>query len=733
MATLQNKIELIDGVSPTLSKIQQGAINASKGMESIASSKQTFEKVTTSAEGLTQATAKMSEGFAGLNGKLPPINDGFDNMNNRINRTGTLLSRLKELAGSTFGQMTMANLAAGAISKISAAIAGLPGQLMSASDSYSGVQARLRLVVGAGGDVAAMNEAIFQSAIRARGSYTQMADAVSKIAMTAREAFPDPQTVVPFMEGIQKLFAIGGTDTAHQADALLQLTQALGSGKLQGDEFRSIAEAAPMIEQMVADYLHVSQGALKQLSSDGQLTAEVLKNAILENMDKIDAMFENIPLKWGDLWQISMTKIDYAMSGVYTKINDLANAKVTRLITQSAVNGVVALAGLLDKIMNEIQYIAESPATAQFVQTIIAGFSEAANTAQWFVNTLAENMDVIAPLLMGLAIAVGVLGTSWAVSSGIAVAGAVAHSIASIAETAAILGLTLAQNGLNAALSMCPLSWIIGLIVVLVGVFYLVIAAVNHFAGTSISATGVIFAVFAWLFSGIANMVIFVINGFIAFANFLGSVFWDPLTAIYNLFADIWNGVVELVANAVNSILALISKIPGMSGVGRINAGEYMLSRKDVKGAAFQIRGFSYFNSAALMDKGYRTGSELEKDPAKFLRGIFGGGVDKEPPTAPEREEKDDSKNGDGGAARETADNTGRMADQLDDLAGSVKDWIDLANQDAVLNYTKQEIALSVGDINPIISERQDIDGVIEQITEYITTGINTGAEFVHI
>lgn len=682
-----------------------------------------------------ETAESIKQKFSNLFGHVSPgpANDALAGLTSSTNNTSGAFLKLKGLAGSTFGQMTMANLAAGAISKVAAEVSSLPSKLMSASDAYSGMQARLRLVVGAGGDVEAMNEAIFQSAIRARGSYTQMADAVGKIAMTAKEAFPDPQQVVPFMEGIQKLFTIGGTGVQQQADALLQLTQALGSGKLQGDEFRSIAEAAPMIEQMVAKSLHVTTGALKQMSSDGLITAEVLKNAILDNMDTINAMFEGIPLKWSDIWQIGMTKINYAMSGVYKKVNELANSQVVRIISDAAVNGVVALAGALDWVMNNIQYIAESPATAQFVENIIGGFNEAANTAQWFVDVISQNMDYIFPVLIGLGVAVMALGIAWAISSAIAVGGAIAHAAASFMETAAIIGLIFAQNGLNAALAACPLTWIIGLIVLLIAVFYVVIAAVNRFAGTSISATGIIFMVFSGLFAAIADMIIFVINRFIDFANFLGSVFQDPLAAIYNLFADIWNGVVELVAVAVNGIISLINNIPGID-LSPVSVSGISLGRKNIANAAWHKDHIAYQDIGRSMESGYDMGYWLEKSPSGLLRGILGDGIPGKHEDAPVQQNDGSGDSGSGGgAAQKTADNTGRMADSMDDLIEIAKEARELASKEAINHYTTQEIAVSVGDINPTIEKQQDVDGVIDLITEYILTGINTGAEAVHV
>lgn len=226
MAGISETISLVDGSSAVMIRIA----NAADGMAvSIEKAKGAMEAMEGASAGASSALGSVKSAFSGML--------------------------------STF---TMGNIAANVAMRIADAVAQIPGKLMEASDAYSGMQARLQMVSGSAERTAQMNDMIFQSALRARGSYDGMLDSVSKIAMTAKEAFPDARTVVPFVEEIQKLFAIGGTGVQQQKDAMLQLTQALGSGKLQGDEFRSIAEAAPLIEQMVAKEMGVTQGQLKK-------------------------------------------------------------------------------------------------------------------------------------------------------------------------------------------------------------------------------------------------------------------------------------------------------------------------------------------------------------------------------------------------------------------------------------------------------------------------------------
>lgn len=805
MATLQNRIELIDGVSGVLSKIQQGAVSARRGLASMAGSRRGMEQVTAAAEGMEQVLDKIPDKIHNIGEPIPSVGNGLDNLSSKVHNTADGFARLRDLAGSTFGQMTLAGLAAGAVAKLGEAIAGLPGYLMQTSDTYAVIHARLQLVVGDGGDVEGMNQRIYESALRARGSYFQMADAVSKIAMTAKEAFPDPQTVVPFMEGIQKLFTIGGTGIQQQEDALLQLTQALGSGKLQGDEFRSIAETAPLIEQMVANYLNISQGALKQLSSDGEITADVLRDAILSNMDFINAQFEKMPLTWGNIWQLMKTQATNALVPVFDKVSKLANSPVMHLITDAAIMGVELASSALDWLMNQLLWLANTPIVqnlAAAMQGLIAMLTKAGsaigetyraaiapiqklteewtprliNEMQWFVGTPIG--ETIVTAFVAIARAIGV-----ALDAGAQLTGFFLETLPSAINwlsDVVILPFQLmydaiawACGGLNiitdialpallTALTLYAAGWTIANIPAAVHAAWLGILAARQTllaaktaickAVTTAWAVAVMGATVAsWLLHASLLAGILAVGAIIAIIAY-GALYifrkWQSVTIdLGSTIESVFRSIGEFVANAINF---MVDKINGFIDVINSLAGAvnrvFGTNIGAIAHVTYKADAGEWGNSAVEKYRQLRTGVS---DGIEFLKKGLGGGWfaiqdgvtgAANPGTsgstvyssAPEIG-GDDGGAGDGGAARETADNTGRMADKLDDLADEVKDWIDTANQEAVLKYTKQEIAVSVGDINPTISEQQDIDGVIEQITEYILTGINTGAESVHI
>lgn len=692
MATIKQMFELVDGVSPVINKLVRSVDKVAGKFDRTAKAASGMEiAAERGANGIRTAAAQAASPIQTLGGLVLALNQRLRNVGDEA------FSKIKAGVSGMVGQFALATIAANAFMSALSYISGIPDRLVRASDAYAGIQARLRLVAGGAQQAAELNDLIYASAQRARGSYEEMADSVSKIAMTARKAFPDAREVVPFMEGIQKLFVIGGTGVEQQKNALLQLTQALGSGRLQGDEFRSIAEAAPLIEQMVAKYMQIDPGKLKAISSEGKITADILRNSILTNLDMINAQFETMPRTWEQNMQVIRNAGQRAFAPVFVAINDLANSEAGQAFANAIAWGL---------------YIA-----AQAILGVI-------NNVKWLGGIIKDNRALIEPILMGLGIAFLALGISAASSGAMAAVGALAHAAASAIETAQLLALIVAQEGLNAALYACPLTWIIGLIVALVAVFYLAVAAVNYFAGTSISATGIIFAAFAEMFTSIVNHLKFVANVFIAFANFLGSVFQDPLGAIYNLFVDIWNGVSEYVGQAVNGIIDMINAIPGMDKIRTFDHVETpTFQRKEIANAAFHINPFEYGNAVYNAQQAYEYGANM-----KFPGMPDGLVPDTTPYTAVSSTDPEDI----GKSGKRTADNTGAIKDAMELSEEDLKYLREAAEQEAINRYTTATVQIDMGGINNNISSDVDVDGMMTYMNDSLIQAMVAGAEGVH-
>nr|DAM95236.1 MAG TPA: Tail tape measure [Caudoviricetes sp.] len=695
MATIKQAFELLDGVSPVLDKISRTmdktigkfdrTAKAASGMETAAEM---------GANGIRSAAERSASPIQMLGGLVTGLNQKLRSAGN------SAFEKVKSGLSGMAGQFALATVAASAFMSALSYISGIPERLTRASDAYAGIQARLRMVAGGAQQAAELNDLIYGSAQRARGSYEEMADSVSKIAMTAKKAFPDAHDVVPFMEGIQKLFVIGGTGVEQQKDAMLQLTQALGSGKLQGDEFRSIAEAAPLIEQMVAKYMQIDPGQLKAISSEGKITADILKNSILTNLDLINDQFGAMGRTWEQNMQVIKNAGLRAFTPVLAEINRLANTEGVQRLANAIVWGLgVAAAAILGII----------------------------NNVEWLGNLISAHGAQIEPILMGLGIAFLTLGISAAASGSMAALGAMEHAAASAIETAQIIALIAAQEGLNAALYACPLTWILGLIVAVIVVFYAAVAAVNYFAGTSISATGIIFAVFAWLFTQIANFVKMQTNIFIAFANFLGSVFQDPLGAIYNLFVDIWNGVTEYVGAAVNGIIDMINMIPGMDKIRVFDHVETpTFERKEIANAAFHIDPFAYGDATYNAGQAYDFGANMH------LPGLPEGLTPDASGYSPAGGTPFDPTGDLGKAGKETADNTGAIKDAMEITEEDLKYLREAAEQEAINKYTTATVQIDMGGVSNNIASGVDVDGMMTYMNDSLIQAMAAGAEGVH-
>lgn len=188
---------------------------------------------------------------------------------------------------------------------------------------------------------------VYAAAQDARGSFSQMADVVARFGNNAKDAFSSSEEVVAFADLIQKQMTIAGASTQEAANAELQLSQALGSGVLRGDELNSIFEQAPNLIQNIADYLDVPIGQIREMAADGELSADIVKTAIFSAADDINSKFESMPMTWSQIWQLMQNTALIAFQPVLQNLNDLANSDVLQASIQNAIGAISALANIL--------------------------------------------------------------------------------------------------------------------------------------------------------------------------------------------------------------------------------------------------------------------------------------------------------------------------------------------------------------------------------------------------
>ena len=346
----------------------------------------------------------------------------LNTLHNKMNGVSNASETLKASMGGIMNSFA-GNLLANTVMNGIGAIKGAIESIQDTATEWAQVQARLKLVAGSQENAIYLNKQIFESAQRARGGYLEMADAVIQVSQSAHDAFPDPRKAVEFMEGIQKVFAIGGASKEAQKNAMLQLTQGLASGQLQGDEFRSIAENAPMIENIIAKSMGVSRGELKKLASEGKITAEVIKNAIMNNLPEIEKQFESLPKTWGDHMQSIKNKAIRAFEPVFQRISDLANSEGVR--------------ELVDNVTGAIQTV------APVFYWLVGVIGETINTAVWAFNTLSNFVRQHSSIMYTAMIILGGVMAFYAIQAGIAagrtILAAGAMAIKAVADWAELL------------------------------------------------------------------------------------------------------------------------------------------------------------------------------------------------------------------------------------------------------------------------------------------------------
>lgn len=574
---------------------------------------------------------------------------------------------------------------------------------------------------------------VYAAAQDARGSFSDMADVVARFGNNAGDAFSSSEEVVAFADLVQKQMTIAGAGTQEAANAMLQLSQALGSGVLRGDELNSIFEQAPNLIQSIADYLDVPIGQIREMASEGELSADIVKAAIFASADEINAKFEQMPMTWGQVWQSMQNTALIAFQPVLQRLNQIANSDAF----QTFVNGAIeAMATLANVILNIFDLVA-----------MVGGF-------------IADNWSVISPIIYGVIAALAVYAAYLGIVKGMEIAHAVAitaHAAAMSAKigiTAALTGSTMAataaQMGYNGALYACPIVWIVVLVIALIAALVAlcnwiaqVTGAANSGIGIIVGALSVAAAFIGNLFVALINMVIdiFVVlwNFIAAFVNFFGNVFTDPVGAIARLFFDLVDTILSLLQTLAGAIDAIFgSNLAGAVQGWRddlggwvdetFGQGEEIMAK--VSGEDWHVDRFEY---GEAWDAGVAVGDGISEAIDNFsLSDIFGSTDIPDPQDYTSGFEDVIASSGMGDNLGDIAGDTGAIKDGLDITEEDLKYLRDIAEQEAVNRFTTAEINIDQSGMQNHISNGMDLDGVVSGLTDAVNEAIETMTEGVH-
>lgn len=712
MATIRTAIALYDGVTAPLQAMHKAmniVLNSFEAMQRASGNSVDVSSIQEAREELARAGAA----FDSIEQNIRDAGNQQDRFNRRI-RDGT----------------TAADGLWGKLKGIAATVGGLAAakKIIGISDDLASTRARLNLIVDDGGSVSELEKKIMASAQRSRSAYFDTASAIASLGANAGAAFANTDEIIAFMEQINKQFVIGGASAQGQAAAMLQLTQAMAAGALRGEELNSILENAPGIARAIESYMGIAEGSIKSYAEQGLITAEVVKNSMFAAADETNAKFESMPKTWAQIWTSMQNKALSIFNPILTKINQIANSEQFTKVTDGIINGLAGIASVATVVLDLLINVA---------------------------SVVVDNWSWLSPIILGVAAALGVYYgrlllvrgaelASAAVSGAVAVAKGI-MAAATMLVTGATWAQVTAQYGLNAAMYACPLVWIIILIIALVALFYAAVAAVNHFAGTSVSATGLICGafmaalafignIFVALWNLVVDVFVMIYNLVATVANFIGNVFNDPVAAVARLFFDLADtvlSVLQALASAIDTIFG--SNLSGSVQGWRDSLGGWVDSTfgkgeevmEKLNADDLKLGRFEY---GVAFDMGYEFGQGVEDT----VGGLFDfSAMDSLGADALDAYGLGNTLDGIYGNTGDTAGNTAAISDALDIAEEDLAYMRDIAEREAINRFTTAEIRVEQQNTN-YISQDADLDGIMDAWANDFATKLDVSEEGVH-
>lgn len=602
------------------------------------------------------------------------------------------------------------------------------GKALNISDELVQTTSRLNMMNDGVQTTAELVNMVYAAAQDARGSFGQMADVVARFGNNAKDAFSSSEEVVAFADLIQKQMTIAGASTQEAANAELQLSQALGSGVLRGDELNSIFEQAPNLIQNIADYLDVPIGKIREMAADGELSADVVKAAIFSAADDINSKFNEMPMTWGQIWQSMQNTALIAFQPVLQRLNDLANSEAFQTFIQGAIEAMATLANILLNIF-------------ELVGTV-GGF-------------IADNWSVISPIIYGVIAALAVYAAYLGIVKGIEIASAAATAIHSVAMSAKIgvmaaltgqtMAATAAQMGYNGALYACPVVWIIVLIIALIAVIMAVCSAIAKMTGIANSGFGVITGGVNVVIQFFKNLGLTVANIALGIGNAIAALASNMMTAFHNAICSVQSWFYNLLSTAlsvIEGICSALNKLPfvefdysGISSAANdyaAKASEAAGNKEDYQSISDAFNeGFTTFDAfqdgwaSDAFNAGAAWGDGIADKVSNFsLSDVFG--QTDIPNVGDYTSGFNDAiaNSGVGDSIGNIDDNTGKIKDSLDVTEEDLKYLRDIAEQESINRFTTAEVTINQTNNNNVSSDT-DLDGFITALDDAMGEAID--------
>lgn len=603
------------------------------------------------------------------------------------------------------------------------------GKALNISDELVQTTSRLNMMNDGVQTTAELVNMVYAAAQDARGSFSQMADVVARFGNNAKDAFSSSEEVVAFADLIQKQMTIAGASTQEAANAELQLSQALGSGVLRGDELNSIFEQAPNLIQNIADYLDVPIGKIREMAADGELSADVVKAAIFSAADDINSKFNEMPMTWGQIWQSMQNTALIAFQPVLQRLNDLANSEAFQTFIQGAIEAMATLANILLNV-----------------------FEVAASVGAF----IGDNWSIIAPIIYGVIAALGaylaIMGIVNAITAISAAIDATKAAADALAAGQTFLW-TVQQYGLNAALAACPITWIIVLIIALIAIIFAVCNAIAKMTGIANSGFGVITGGVNVVIQFFKNLGLTVANIALGIGNAIAALASNMMTAFHNAICSVQSWFYNLLSTAlsvIEGICSALNKLPFVefdySGISSAaddyaaKASEAAGNKEDYQSISDAFNeGFTTFDAfqdgwaSDAFNAGAAWGDGIADKVSNFsLSDVFG--QTDIPNVGDYTSGFNDAiaNSGIGDGVGSIDDNTGKIKDSLDVTEEDLKYLRDIAEQEAINRFTTAEINVDMSGMQNTVNSGDDIDGFMTKLTDSVNEAVDNMTEGVH-
>ena len=525
-------------------------------------------------------------------------------------------SKLKEIGSKITGIIGKLGGLLGKLGAIGGIAGGLSfAGLAKASDENSLRNSRLGMVTN---DVAGLKQKTFAASQQSGADYGQQLDSIAKLKMLTKGLFNDAEAV-KFTSTLDKAFKVSGTSAGEASAAMYQLNQAMTSGKLQGDEFRSVMENAPILAQKIAESMGVSMAQLKKLGSEGKITSDVIKNAVLGSAGEIESKYKDMPLTFGKVWQQAQNAGQQAMDGLLTKVNELLKTNAGQKMAQSvqqAFSGMATMAdGAFDGILNIFGKLNFAPLLAPLQK--IGGLIKQAFSGiggDGLTNGIANGLNMIISLAGQVA---GVIGQ---MLSGINFS-QIGQIFSDIGNAVMTLFANIDFGSIGNMFAMAfgqimqAVSMLAPTLAPVMQIFAVIVNLAVQIGTALIPIIGIVLQIGAVLIATLVPIVQVIVN---AFAAIVGAIV-GVLSTIIGVVASIMGAVLAVIAGVVNSIGAVVNRIATFFTQG------FNKAKSIAQGVINAIKGFFDGLAGKVSEIAGKIAGMFKVKPPSWL-GFLGGG-----------------------------------------------------------------------------------------------------------